>query len=94
MCERDRKAVIEFLFKDTFFKELFDFELFDAKFKPLRRLGLDTLEKLLSLSRENALKISYIGRKTYFTLRELKEQYPSFPRSAWECTLDALRPSI
>jgi len=75
MRESNRKAVIEFLFKDTFFKELFDSELSDAKFKPLRLLGLDTLEKLLSLSRENALKINYIGRKTYRALRELQEHY-------------------
>ena len=75
MCEANRKAVIEFLSKDTFFKELFDSELSDAKFKPLRLLGLDTLEKLLSLSSKDALKISYIGRKTYRALRELQEQY-------------------
>ena len=75
MRESNRKAVIEFLFKDTFFKELFDSELSDAKFKPLRLLGLDTLEKLLSLSCKDALKINYIGRKTYRALRELQEQY-------------------
>ncbi len=73
--ETNRKAVIEFLSGDRFFKELLESNLSEARFKPLRRLGFDTLEKLLALSYENALQIKYVGRNTIYLIRDLQENY-------------------
>jgi len=73
ICGNNRKAVIEFLSKDKFFKDLLEYELSLAKFKPFREIGFDTLEKVLALRCQDALRIKHVGRKTLRLFRELQE---------------------
>ena len=67
------KAVIEFLSRDKFFKEVLDSELSQAYFNPLRHRGIDTLEKVLALRYQEAFRISHVGGKTLRLFRGLQK---------------------
>ncbi|MCG6878842.1 MAG: hypothetical protein LJE96_06800 [Deltaproteobacteria bacterium] len=73
IVETQKKAVIAFLSEDNFFNEIFDSELSHLFFKPLRHRGIDTLEKLLLLRYEDALRIKHVGRNTLRLFRGLQE---------------------
>lgn len=73
ISEANKKAVIEFLSRDRFFKEVLDSELSQAYFKPLRHRGIDTLEKVLALRYQEALRIKHVGRKTLRVFRGFQE---------------------
>ena len=73
ISEANKKSVIEFLSRDRFFKEVLDSELSQAYFKPLRHRGIDTLEKVLALRYQEALRIKHVGRKTLRVFRGLQE---------------------
>ena len=59
ISETHKKAVIGFLSRDKFFNQIFDSQLSHPFFKPLRRRGIDTLEKILVLRYEDALRVNH-----------------------------------
>ena len=73
ISETHKKAVIAFLSRDKFFKEIFDSQLSHPFFEPLRRRGIDTLEKILVLRYEDALRIKHVGGNTLRLFRGLQE---------------------
>ncbi len=73
IVESHHKAVIAFLSRDVFFKEVLDSKLSQAYFKALRHHGIDTLEKVLALSYQDVLRIKHVGRKTLRLFRGFQE---------------------